>query len=436
MATKLSTFLNSSLLTALDSAGTRAIVQQETINLDSNTAGDYVKTLVGGTGLNVTGVNTHAGTANVVIDSSHVVIRTSAQTLTNKTINLANNTITGTTGQFNAALSGGSFATLTGTEALTNKTLTSPTITGIQSSAAGSITDLTTFSLRDATTSSHELQVIANSASPAMSADRTLTFDVNNANRNISLTGNLTLAGNLVTSGAHNTTLTTSGNTSLTLPTSGTVVSKDGSGNFSAGTITADINRDNHTTVTAGTYGSSSQVPVITVDANGFIDSIGTVSSGGVTAVAFDSDQASVKVTLASGAVFHSRISLEAFDTDDLSEGTKKFFTNAQARGAISVTDAGGDGSLAYNSSTGTITYTGPSAAQVRAHLSASGDVSYNNSTGVISFSETYSTAAELMTAIKTVDGTGTGMDADLLDGQHGSYYRINVYDASGTLLN
>ena len=40
------------------------------------------------------------------------------------------------------------------------------------------------------------------------------------------------------------------------------------------------------------------------------------------------------------------------------------------------------------------------------------------------------------MTAIKTVDGTGTGMDADLLDGQHGSYYRINVYDASGTLLN
>lgn len=436
MATKLSSFLNSSLLTALDSAGTRAIVQQETINLDSNTAGDYVKTLVGGTGLNVTGVNTHAGTANVVIDSSHVVIRTSTQTLTNKTINLANNTLTGTPGQFNAALSGGSFATSSGTETFTNKTLTSPIITGIQSSAAGSITDLTTFSLRDATTSSHELQVIANSASPAMSADRTLTLDVNNANRSISLTGNLTLAGDLITSGAHSTTFTATGDTTLTLPTTGTVVSKDGSGNFSAGTITADINRDAHTTVAAGTYGSSSQVPVITVDANGFIDSIGTVLSGGVTAVAFDSDQASVKVTLASGAVFHSRISLEAFDTDDLSEGTNKFFTNAQARGAISVTDAGGDGSLGYNSSTGTITYTGPSAAQVRAHLSASGDVSYNNSTGVISFSETYSTAAELMTAIKTVDGTTSGLDADLLDGQEGSYYRINVYDASGTLLN
>ena len=32
---------------------------------------------------------------------------------------------------------------------------------------------------------------------------------------------------------------------------------------------------------------------------------------------------------------------------------------SANVRGMISVTDAGGDGSLAYNSSNGTITYTG-----------------------------------------------------------------------------
>jgi hypothetical protein len=52
------------------------------------------------------------------------------QTLTNKTINLASNTLTGTTAQFNTALSDGDFATLAGTETLTNKTLTSPTVTG------------------------------------------------------------------------------------------------------------------------------------------------------------------------------------------------------------------------------------------------------------------------------------------------------------------
>ena len=32
-------------------------------------------------------------------------------------------------------------------------------------------------------------------------------------------------------------------------------------------------------------------------------------------------------------------------------------------------------------------------------------------------------TASEILTAIKTVDGSGSGLDADLLDGQHGSYY-------------
>jgi hypothetical protein len=45
-------------------------------------------------------------------------------------------------------------------------------------------------------------------------------------------------------------------------------------------------------------------------------------------------------------------------------------------------------------------------------------------------------TSTNLLDAIKTVDGATSGLDADLLDGQHGSYYRINVYDASGTLLN
>jgi hypothetical protein len=52
------------------------------------------------------------------------------ETLTNKTINLSSNTLTGTVSQFNTALSDGDFATLAGTETLTNKSLTSPTLTG------------------------------------------------------------------------------------------------------------------------------------------------------------------------------------------------------------------------------------------------------------------------------------------------------------------
>ena len=70
--------------------------------------------------------------------------------------------------------------------------------------------------------------------------------------------------------------------------------------------------------------------------------------------------------------------------TNDLTENTNLYYTNARARASVSVTDSGGDGSLAYNNSTGVITYTGPSAAEARAHLSvASGSgLSYNSSTG------------------------------------------------------
>jgi hypothetical protein len=46
-----------------------------------------------------------------------------AETLTNKTLNLSANTISGTTAQFNAALSDNDFATLAGAETLTNKTI-------------------------------------------------------------------------------------------------------------------------------------------------------------------------------------------------------------------------------------------------------------------------------------------------------------------------
>ena len=55
------------------------------------------------------------------------------QTLTNKTIDLGSNTITGTTAQFNTALSDANFTTLAGTETLTNKTISgaSNTLTNI-----------------------------------------------------------------------------------------------------------------------------------------------------------------------------------------------------------------------------------------------------------------------------------------------------------------
>ncbi len=57
-----------------------------------------------------------------------VVWTSDNQTLTTKTIDLASNTLTWTIAQFNTACSDADFATLAGSENLTNKTVTSPTL--------------------------------------------------------------------------------------------------------------------------------------------------------------------------------------------------------------------------------------------------------------------------------------------------------------------
>ena len=68
-----------------------------------------------------------------------------SETLTNKTINLSSNTLSGTVAEFNTALSDDNFATLTGTETLTNKTLTSPTLTtpALGTPSSGTLTNAT-----------------------------------------------------------------------------------------------------------------------------------------------------------------------------------------------------------------------------------------------------------------------------------------------------
>ena len=80
------------------------------------------------------------------------------------------------------------------------------------------------------------------------------------------------------------------------------------------------------------------------------------------------------------------KLDLAGNSTSDLSEGTNQYFTNARSRGAVSVTDSGGLGSLSYNSTSGVITYTGPSSSDVRGEVSvASGSgLTYDSGTGEI----------------------------------------------------
>jgi hypothetical protein len=59
------------------------------------------------------------------------------ETFTNKSISLGSNTVTSTLAQLNTAISDADVASLTGTETLTNKTLTSPVVSGLTLSDSG-----------------------------------------------------------------------------------------------------------------------------------------------------------------------------------------------------------------------------------------------------------------------------------------------------------
>jgi microcystin-dependent protein len=82
--------------------------------LKTHTAGQTVKHMIVGSDLQI--VHDHFSDNSLTTGTAHgvsggVVGRTSSQTLTNKTINLTDNTLTGTTAQFNTALSDANFAT-------------------------------------------------------------------------------------------------------------------------------------------------------------------------------------------------------------------------------------------------------------------------------------------------------------------------------------
>ena len=231
--------------------------------------------------------------------------------------------------------------------------------------------------------------------------------------------------------------------------TASKLVLRDGSGNFSAGTITAALTGNvtgtvsdvsNHDTddITEG----STNLYHTTARARGAISATGDLSYNSSTGVLSFTQAASAvtSVNSATGAV--------TLDTGDISENGNLYFTNARvdtrvdtilkhaghgnitvadgadgklvltaaaqyadsdARGAISVTDSGGDGSLSYNNSTGVITYTGPSASEVRAHISAGTGVGFSG--GEISIGQSVATDSNVTFNNVDVDGTLTSDD-------------------------
>ena len=86
--------------------------------------------------------------------------------------------------------------------------------------------------------------------------------------------------------------------------------------------------------------------------------------------------------------------------------------SNSQIRALVSASDAGGDGSFAYNSSTGVFTYTGPSASDVRAHFSGGTGITLSGGTFSTTDSEIVHDDLSGFVANEHIDHSGVTLTA------------------------
>ena len=292
----------------------------------------------------------------------------------------------GTAGTTTLALKSGSdFANLTfaGTNLISSQTITSNILipnTGSLVISSG------------ATLSGNTFTGVANEAG-ALTNDRTLALTGDVA-------GSVALGLNSNTSSPSMSVTIQPNSVALGTDTVGNYVASVTGGTGLTSTVTSGetanpiINLDN-TSVTAAAYGANaSTVSNFTVDAQG------RLTAAANQPISITTDQISnLSVTDAGGdgsLTYSSATGVITYTGPSQAEANSRIAAApTQVRAHLSHVDAGGDGSFSYNNTTGVFTYTGPNQTEanaridaaplnVRAHVSGGTGISYSNATGVI----------------------------------------------------
>src|SRR5210317_427444 len=169
--------------------------------------------VLGGTAITST---LSGNTLTIAADTASLISASGTATLTNKTINLTDNTVTGTLAEFNTAVSDATLVSTTGSETLTNKTINAPdnTVTNISNSNLSGSAGIT---------------------------------NANLANSSISITGDdssaqsISLGGGILFTGGSGITTSVSGN-EITFATDGSIVTETSTDTLTNKTINGPDN--------------------------------------------------------------------------------------------------------------------------------------------------------------------------------------------------
>src|SRR6056300_1737792 len=384
-----------------DSSTTSTITQSDTLQF------------LGGTGIETT---VSGDTATFAIDNT-VATLTGSQTLQNKVIDSANNTLTldlsegtltGTTAEFNTALSDGSFATLAGSEQLSNKTINSSnntiTIDGGQatlSNIGNASLSNSTISVTDGTTSTNVALggtlTVQGTANEVEVGESSGTFTVGlpddvTVGNNLTVTGNLTVNGTTTTISTTNTvasdTLFELGNGTTGTPAndSGIIIERGDSDNafigfdesadkFTIGTTTATGASTGNLTITTGTLVANLEATTATL---GGSDVISTDNTKTLTNKTIDASSNTLS-NIANSSLTNSTFTIQGSDSS----------TDAVALGETLVIANGGGIQTAIASNTLTIT----------------GEDATTSNKGIASFSADNFAVSSGAVTVTTIDG-------------------------------